>query len=434
MFASTAQEAIVKRVELTNNLAAAKYPKPDLNGNPTAVVIVQVIADNVNFLGNVIPDGVVKKQGEYWVYMGTGTKELHVHSDNFLPVEIRFPEYGIPRLESSATYVVTIARPETPAAQPASTAYNYLVLKVTPPDAHVIVDGKVSEVRNGIAKVLLRGGATYAYRVEAPGYIAQEGNVAMADRREDRTVELKSTKGIMAINTTTKGTDIYVNGEKTGTDQWRGELLPNDYLVEGRREGYRPASQVVSVATGQTTSVTIPALTAITGSLNIDFEPEGATITIDGTPRGITPNVIPDLLVGKHSVTISAPGHDDYNGSVTVKEGEMTALTGSLAGVNAKREIVDVPYTAFFDEATGLWGYRNEKKAIAIYPKYQYANDFSEGLGRVRYKDKIGYINKNDIFIIEPVYKDAFSFQNGRAEVFLNGRWFFIDKNGREIK
>ena len=140
------------------------------------------------------------------------------------------------------------------------------------------------------------------------------------------------------------------------------------------------------------------------------------------------------MLVGKHSVTISAPGHDDYNGSVTVKEGEMTALTGSLAGVNANREIVDVPYTAFFDEATGLWGYRNEKKAIAIYPKYQYANDFSEGLGRVRYKDKIGYINKNDIFIIEPVYKDAFSFQNGRAEVFLNGRWFFIDKNGREIK
>ena len=76
MFASTAQEAIVKRVELTNNLAAAKYPKPDLNGNPTAVVIVQVIADNVNFLGNVIPDGVVKKQGEYWVYMGTGKKNF----------------------------------------------------------------------------------------------------------------------------------------------------------------------------------------------------------------------------------------------------------------------------------------------------------------------------------------------------------------------
>ena len=55
-------------------------------------------------------------------------------------------------------------------------------------------------------------------------------------------------------------------------------------------------------------------------------------------------------------------------------------------------------------------------------------------MGLPQYKDKIGYINKNDIFIIEPVYKDAFSFQNGRAEVFLNGRWFFIDKNGREIK
>lgn len=113
------QKATVESVVLDPlNISASKYPMTDLNGNTAPLVIVRVLADNVEFLGSVLDGGVVRRTGEYWVYMGAGAKMLHIHSDKFLPVEIRFPDYDIPRLESSATYIVTLILPQPVLAQP----------------------------------------------------------------------------------------------------------------------------------------------------------------------------------------------------------------------------------------------------------------------------------------------------------------------------
>lgn len=119
--AAFAQEATVKSVAADPlNIAASKYPMTDLNGHTAPLVIVEALADNVEFKGNVLDGGVVRKTGEYWVYMGAGAKMLRIQSDKFLPVDIRFPDYGIPRLEPSATYVVRLALPQ--AAFPVATA------------------------------------------------------------------------------------------------------------------------------------------------------------------------------------------------------------------------------------------------------------------------------------------------------------------------
>ena len=144
--AAFGQEATVKSVVADPlNISASKYPMTDLNGHTAALVIVRVLADNVEFKGSVLNGGVVRKTGEYWVYMGSGAKMLHIHSDKFLPVEIHFPSYDIPRLESSATYIVTLALPQA-AAQPQSAAagYNYLVLNVSPATAQVTIVGNPS--------------------------------------------------------------------------------------------------------------------------------------------------------------------------------------------------------------------------------------------------------------------------------------------------
>ena len=135
--AAFAQNAMVQSVVADPlNISASKYPMTDLNGHTAPLVIVRVLADNVEFKGSVLDGGVVRKTGEYWVYMGSGAKMLHIHSDRFLPVEIHFPDYGIPRLESSATYIVTLALPQA-APQSAAASHNYLVLNVSPADAKV---------------------------------------------------------------------------------------------------------------------------------------------------------------------------------------------------------------------------------------------------------------------------------------------------------
>ncbi|MDE5633212.1 MAG: PEGA domain-containing protein, partial [Muribaculaceae bacterium] len=302
--AAKAQEATVKRVELlANEVIAVADRRKDLNDSYCALVRVEVLADDVQFSGNIIGP-VEHRTGHYRVFVSPGTRFLRIESGTFLPVMIDTREYGIQGMQSNCTYVVTLSLPSA-APAPASAGMNYLVMTVTPANARVTVDGKEREVRNGNVKVLLSNG-TYTYRVEAPGYLPDEGSVTINNARADRTVALRSNKGTLAVSSATPGTEIYVNGERVGAGSWRGELLPDNYLVEGRLAGHRTTEQVVAVATGQTATVTLPALTAITGSLNIDYEPVGAKITIDGTDRGTTPAVIANLTVGTHTVTHSA--------------------------------------------------------------------------------------------------------------------------------
>jgi len=421
-----AQEATVKRVELDMmDLSGKKYERLDLNGEPCALVKVEVLANDVTFSGNV-REPVEHRAGEYWVYMTRGTKMLRINSGSFLPLMIRFTDYGINGLEPNLTYVVTLSLP-TAAAQPqqsATAGRNYLIMNISPANARVTVDGTEREVRDGKAKIVLRHG-TYSYHVEAPGYLPEDGQVTVGNERVERTVTLRSTKGTLTVSTTTPSTEIYVNGERVGTGSWRGELLPDTYAVEGRLAGYRNAEQLVTLSTGQNTNVTLPALTPITGSLNVDYEPIGASISIDGAARGTSPAIFDDLLVGTHSVTISADGFDPQTLTASITEGQLTDLTGKLTPEE------NVNYKIF--DQNGKRGFKDKKGNIVIPAKYDAAYPFSEGLAGVYVNGKWGFIDKNDNMVIPAKYDPAYPFSEGLAKVYVNGKWGFIDKNDNMV-
>lgn len=424
--AAFGQEAKVKRVEPSPmDLSASKYQRLDLNGNACALVRVEVLADDVEFFGDVV-NPVEHKTGDYWVYMPGGSKMLQIKSRSFLPLFINFDDYGIKALQPMVTYVITLSLPAGAVQQQSATSgRNYLVMNVSPANAKVTVEGVEREVRDGKVKTLLRHG-TYSYHVEAPGYLPEDGRVNVGSDRAELTVALRSTKGTLAVSTTTPGTEIYVNGDRMGVGSWNGEMFPDTYAIEGRLPGHRNAEQVVTVATGQTATVTLPALIPITGSLNIDYEPVGASITIDGAARGTTPAVIDNLLVGTHSVTIAADGHTPQTLTATISESEMATLTGSLtkAATNLIR---------FRDQTTKKCGYKDENGNIVIPAKYDEVENFSEGLARVKINGKWGFIDKTDKLVIPAKYDKVFFFTEDLARVYINGKCGFIDKNGKMV-
>lgn len=93
-----------------------------------------------------------------------------------------------------------------------------------------------------------------------------------------------------------------------------------------------------------------------------------------------------------------------------------------------------------------LAGYIDEKGKIAIPLKFEWANDFSEGLAVVKIWDetsvfywRFGYIDKSGHIVIPPIYDYAEEFRNGRAKV----KWYdeygicwatYIDIYGNEGK
>ena len=323
---AVAQKAVVEGFEVASmDLSARTNARLDLHGVRCALVKVRVIADGVVFRGNTIGEPE-KHPGEYWVYLTDGTKMVEIASDTFLPFMYYFKE----PLQSGVTYVLTLQAPQgAGAAQPQRKKQNFLALKVTPPSAHVTVDGMEIALENGTGSKLLPVG-THSYRVTAPGYAPHEETVTIGADKVSRTVTLRSVKPHLTVTSATPGTEIFINESRKGTGSWSGELLADSYVIEGRLASHRPNSQTVTLSEGEKRTVNIPALEPITGSLSIDYKPMDASVTVDGRSAGTTPLLLDDLLVGTHRVEISAPGYTSATLTATVTESTPATLTGTL--------------------------------------------------------------------------------------------------------
>ena len=325
-----AQEMTVKSFELlSNDITARTSPRNDRNGTPCAVIRVGIALQGVVFDGNTIGEPVYNT-GEYLVYVPEGNRQITIRHNSYVPLTVVFADYGIDRVKSSTTYRLTVLTGGvTPSNQ--QPEGNFLVMNVTPATARVSIDNGESRPVNadGTLKVFLQNG-NHSYKVEADGYLANNGSVSMSGSRKQVSVTLQSTKASLTVKTTTSGSKIYIDEDYKGTDSWQGELTPGTYLVEARKDGFRSATKTVTLAKQQTESITLPALQQIYGSMMVDYEPVDADVYLDNTLIGKSPNVFTNLAAGKHNIKISKAGYADYTGSVTIQENQQASVSGSL--------------------------------------------------------------------------------------------------------
>ena len=94
-----------------NDLTASIQNVKDLNEVPCALIKIWLVDDITrvegNYVGNLIDRGTEK-----WVFMTQGSKELRIVSKSYLPLHVRFADYGIDKLESKCTYMLILSRPD----------------------------------------------------------------------------------------------------------------------------------------------------------------------------------------------------------------------------------------------------------------------------------------------------------------------------------
>ena len=73
-----------------------------------------------------------------------------------------------------------------------------------------------------------------------------------------------------------------------------------------------------------------PAVAATTGRLDVTSQPPGASVTVDGNRRGLTPISIAEMAVGPHQVTISS-GDSTIHRAVTIRPGAISSVDASIA-------------------------------------------------------------------------------------------------------
>ena len=178
---------------LARTAATCRY---DTNDKYCALIKVGIALDGVEFECSGGVRDVVKKTGEYWVYLPQNNSKLRILHKDFTPLEINFFDYGIGKVQSGVTYVLTLSKPITAAVQQKQT----LTIKYIPSSATVLVDNKMVRGNNGVVRITLPVGQ-HSYIVASDGYESEEGTVKLkASAPSNLQIQL-SKEAVAAIPT-----------------------------------------------------------------------------------------------------------------------------------------------------------------------------------------------------------------------------------------
>lgn len=99
------------------------------------------------------------------------------------------------------------------------------------------------------------------------------------------------------------GAAVFVDGKPVGNAPLAQELDPGTHTVEFRRRD-ETRKLTVDVTAGGSTLSRIDWSVKATGRLQVESDPPGAAVIIDGRNRGVTPLTLDDLTVGSHTVVL----------------------------------------------------------------------------------------------------------------------------------
>ena len=172
---------------------------------------------------------------------------------------------------------------------------------------------------------------SYTVEISKEGFDTYTESFVLSEK-ENKKINVNLESIMATLNVKAKDNDaiIKINSQNKGKGSFSSSMMPGLYQIEVIKESHKPYSTTIELAKLENKTIEVPALTPITGMLNIEYKPSGATVSIDGKVVDTTPAVINDVLIGNRSVTISKDGYEPMTLTATVAEGGVSRLEGSL--------------------------------------------------------------------------------------------------------
>ncbi len=311
------------------DITAQTEGRKDLNGDACALVKISFVGDVADVEGNVIKP-LVKRNNETWAFMTQESRQMKVVTKDYLPLMVTFGDYGIEKLQSNRTYVLTLTKPSG-VQELVDAGGNFYAISVQPKTATLWIDGKPQEVSSDGEYSAMLAYGSHTYKVEAGGYISKSGSFTIG--KGDMTpisVSLVSALATLSVSCPTPAVSLYVDKKSVGSLPWNGNLKEGMHLLEVRKNGYRSQQKTIQLAQQQKLDVAFDALSAIQGNLSVNFKPFGSDVYVDGVKVGQSPRVFNGVLVGNHNVEIRKSGYTTSRQTVTISEGQTASISGSL--------------------------------------------------------------------------------------------------------
>ena len=326
--------AVEKFEAAPNDLTANKQGTMvyDQNGDVCALIRIQTTQKGFSFdVGSL---GIMKVDdnhvGEVWVYVPSGVKRMSIrHQQLGSLIDYYFPV----QVEGARTYLMYLATGTVQTIIDKDDGKTYFALNVTPAKALVMIDGVMQPLDDDGALTLRLARGPHTLAIQAPGYDAYSSSFDLGKEKMTKEVALVSALAHLSLSCATPGVGLYVNDQFKANDSWNGELMPGDYLIEARKEGHYTQKQSVTLAAKEKKTIDLPALTARTGNLDVNYKPINCEVFLDGTRLGTSPDMFKNIIMGKHNIKISKAGYTTKEVTIDISEGQTATLTGSLEKV-----------------------------------------------------------------------------------------------------
>lgn len=201
-------------------------------------------------------------------------------------------------------------------------AYGFLhVTSVPESGALVFVDGKKMGETPFMSDKIASG--EHKVMVMKEMYERMERTVEVTDDSITEVIMEMKADFVYVTVTTDKQADIYVDGERKGQGSWTGKISKGKHLFEAKRYSHHTTMRTVELMTENEVNVTIPDPVPVYGILNVESEPMGAKIYLDGELKGETPAVVSNVLIGSCDLRLVKDGFVPVDKTITIKENEV---------------------------------------------------------------------------------------------------------------
>jgi predicted secreted protein len=203
----------------------------------------------------------------------------------------------------------------------------------SPQGAYVSVDGVPV---NGYTPVTATGIApgNHTVQVVKPGYADWAGTITVKSGLKSYVyAALKPLTGIISVQSSPAGGTVYIDNVSSGTTNVIVPDIPSGvHQVRVEKMGYITWASSVTVTGGKTMLVKAN-LKPDSGSVQVNSNPQGGAIYLDGNAAGTSPALIKPVTSGSHTVTIKKAGYLAYSANITIKPGETRYLYAMLEKV-----------------------------------------------------------------------------------------------------
>ncbi len=192
-----------------------------------------------------------------------------------------------------------------------------LVVSTTPAvAAEVTIDG-VSAGTTPTRAIDVKAGS-HKLRVAAPRYQPYATELAVEGGGVLQAIEARLVPdwAEVTVNSVPEGASIFVDGAPAGTTPAKLELLAGERTLSFEKDGFKTLKRQVVAVANQPQQIEALKLEQADGLVRIISEPPGATVTVAGRYRGVTP-LETGLPPGRsYTVAVSKAGYDAVSRSV----------------------------------------------------------------------------------------------------------------------